>query len=255
MTGDENVDVDAIRDAQLGTAVKLLESRDKSKAVGYLLGADSIRLTYDNTDWGIDYFDLIMAVEIERFDDFSDTKVHDDIRDAFKVVMAARDEAVSGILLEPKLVASNWRELRQQMQAPPVTNQATLAALPPKHPVMDGLNFRDHAEVMMYKALKHVQAELLPSSGTIGIIPNCALRVKDYTWEPDFVVTYQGRVGVIEVDGRTHIRKRAADTSREVLLRKSGVKVVLRIDAADAEKPAEALQLAKDLVDELKVIR
>lgn len=243
-----------LRDRQLGTVVALLERRDQTKAVGYLLSADKVTLRVDTSDWGWTHYDLVLVVEIARFDDFSDEAVHQNILDAYGVVLASDQEAVNSVVLQPSLVPLDWREKRKEALTADVTNQAALAPLPPKHPVVDGLNFRDQAEVMVYKALRHLQSEL-PNNATIGIMPNCAIRVKDYTWEPDFVVTYQGRVGVIEVDGRTHLRKRSSDASREVLLQKAGVILVRRIDVIDAEKPAEALGLAKDLVDAMRLIR
>ncbi len=194
---------------------------------------------------GWTYYALVLRVEIDRFDT---------IKDAYNVVLAHSQEEVTSVVLEPSLVSRDWRERRSRARTVDVTNQGTLVPLPPKHPVMDGLSFRDHAEVMVYKALRHLQSES-PSNATIGIMPNCAIRVKDFTWEPDFVVTYQGRVGVIEVDGGTHLRKRASDASREVLLQKAGVILVRRIDAVDAEKPSDAMALARGLVEAIRLIR
>ncbi len=57
------------------------------------------------------------------------------------------------------------------------------------------------------------------------------------TWEPDFLVIYKGRAGIIEVDGRTHVKKWLSDGSRDCLFEDAGVAYVDHIDAADIGGP------------------
>jgi very-short-patch-repair endonuclease len=56
--------------------------------------------------------------------------------------------------------------------------------------------------------------------------------------EVDFLVTYRGRAGVVEVDGDTHRNRYAADQSRDRFLRDAGINVVERIVAEDSNDPA-----------------
>jgi hypothetical protein len=111
-------------------------------------------------------------------------------------------------------------------------------ALPDRFPVRDSMRFRDKAEVVLYEALKEKQHSL-PVTDTISIIPNASVRVLGHTWEPDFIVVYRGRTGVIEVDGGSHRKKYASDKSRDQILEDCGISWVERIDVADAENPAE----------------
>ena len=46
-------------------------------------------------------------------------------------------------------------------------------------------------------------------------MPNPSVRVPGHTWEPDFLVAYNKRVGVIEVDGSTHHNRWAADKTKD----------------------------------------
>lgn len=61
------------------------------------------------------------------------------------------------------------------------------------------------------------------------------------TIEPDFLVTYRGRAGVIEVDGPHHAspHRRASDLSREKRLRSAGIAHVDRIDVRETTTKAE----------------
>jgi len=104
------------------------------------------------------------------------------------------------------------------------------------------MKFNHPAEVLVYKALLCLQAELSPFR-TIGIAANCRVRVVERTFEPDFLVTYAGRQLGIEVDGATHNRKLASDHSRQQLLTDAGIDI-LRIDIADAFDPDERCVLA-----------
>lgn len=88
----------------------------------------------------------------------------------------------------------------------------------------------------MYRSLKRAQAQLPPGE-TLTIVPGPAVRIPAHTWEPDFLVIYKGRAGIIEVDGRTHVKKWSSDRSRDRLFEDAGVAYVDHIDAADTEGP------------------
>jgi hypothetical protein len=101
----------------------------------------------------------------------------------------------------------------------------------------DGLRFRSHSELRAYRMLKHLQ-ESAPSGASMTIAPNAAVRIRDHTWELDFMVTYARRSGVIEIDGPAgHRNRRAADRSRDKLLEDSGFTYVDRIPAEDTDDP------------------
>ncbi len=91
----------------------------------------------------------------------------------------------------------------------------------------------------MYKAFKAKQ-QALPATQTITIVPNPAVRLPGRTFEPDLLIAYAGRVGLVEVDGTTHLKKWASDKNRDNLFYDAGVAWVDRIDVRDAEDETEA---------------
>jgi hypothetical protein len=104
-------------------------------------------------------------------------------------------------------------------------------------PMADGLTFGSKAEIVVWNELKSVQA-MLPRTETIGIVPNCVLRVAGHEFSPDFVVTYKGRAGIIEVDGPHHRGRYAADRQKDELELDAGVKYAYRIPVEDVSVPA-----------------
>jgi hypothetical protein len=115
---------------------------------------------------------------------------------------------------------------------------------------LEGHRFRDPTEIVVYRELRRAQDEL-PQFRSIGIAPNAKLHVRGRTFEVDFLVTHQGRCGVIEVDGASHYRKWASDRSRDHLLEDSGVCYVARIDAADTARHEEVESFVRRFLDKL----
>jgi hypothetical protein len=68
-----------------------------------------------------------------------------------------------------------------------------------------------------------------PPEYTIGIFPLPRGRILGKTREPDFLVTYKGRAGILEIDGPHHNARRSHDTSSDHLYRDAGVKFVDRV--------------------------
>ena len=226
---------------ELGTVVKPLYRRGQHKAVSTLLAAQNVHVKHDHSDWGIGHFDVRLEVDVDSFDEHDDREVLDQIRAAYDEVWQVSQREVESVSLHPALVPPTWRRDVEGFLRPPVSNQAAIAPLPERAPHIDGLKFRDNGEVVMYQALKAKQ-QSFPHSETLTIAPNPGVRLPGRTIEPDFLVVYQGRTGVIEVDGTSHRKKWASDKSRDTLLEDSGITYVGRIDVADAEKPAEVEQ-------------
>lgn len=102
----------------------------------------------------------------------------------------------------------------------------------------DRLRFRTVEEKFLYLALRDLQARM-PEFDSLTIAPLCKIRVPGRTWEVDFMVTYRGKCGVIEVDGAVHRGKWADDRSRDRLLEDAGIAYVDRIDVRDVAERAE----------------
>ena len=58
------------------------------------------------------------------------------------------------------------------------------------------------------------------------------------TWEPDFLVVYGGRCGIIEVDGYSHQNRWVADKSHDAIYEDSGIAYIARVPAEDTDDPA-----------------
>lgn len=100
------------------------------------------------------------------------------------------------------------------------------------------MRFRDPGERNVYRAFKRAQHRL-PSTESITILPNASARpFVAHTWEPDFVIAYKGRVGIVEIDGPTHQGRAAADKSRDHFFENSGVAYVDRWAVEDSTDDA-----------------
>lgn len=226
-------------DAQLGTAIKLLHRRGQHDAVSLLLQAQDIRTSDENSWIGGCSYRLYLVVDVDLFDTYeANNAVLEAIQECFSAVVRAEDEHVTSVELLPALVKGDWRkDIEATLRGKP-SNQAKLVRRPDQFPVRDSMRFRDSAEVALYEALK-LKQEALPATETILIVPNASVRVVGRTWEPDFLVTYKGRTGVIEVDGGTHRKKYADDKSRDRLLEDAGILRVERLDVEDANNPMQ----------------
>ncbi|MFJ9480018.1 hypothetical protein ACIRRI_34275, partial [Streptomyces mirabilis] len=147
-------------------------------------------------------------------------------------------------------VGVDWRNQVKDASGPRPSNQAKRIRLEPRHPMEDGLHFTNEWEHRIFRVLKERQAAL-PDNDTIGIVPLGAMRVYKHTFEPDFLVTYRGRVGVIEIDGPHHNGRRSDDHSRERLLRNAGVKQIDRIDVRDVDKKEDVEKFVVDFLRHL----
>lgn len=136
-------------------------------------------------------------------------------------------------------VGPDWRQqLSRELRMDRPSNSARSVRLNERRSTIDDLTFTNDAEERVYAVLKRAQ-EGLPTTDTIGILPLAAMRVLGHTFEPDFLVTYRGKAGVIEVDGPHHTGRADTDKGRERHMRDSGVRYVDRINIRDTTDQAE----------------
>lgn len=151
------------------------------------------------------------------------------------------------------VVGYGWRDqLQGALSGGRPINQARKARVQGPVFTEDHLAFTNEGERTVYRALKRMQDNDFPSEDTIGIYPLAAGRIPGHTWEPDFLVTYQGRTGVLEVDGPHHNQRRALDTTREHLLRESGIATVDRVTVEAVENPNELERTLRRFVRNLQ---
>ena len=87
----------------------------------------------------------------------------------------------------------------------------------------------------MYQVLQTLDAALTQPQ-RLSIAPNAGVRVGDHTWEVDFLVTYNGQAGVIEVDGHHHKSRWANDRLGDEVLRDAGIAYVYRIPVEETNE-------------------
>jgi very-short-patch-repair endonuclease len=102
----------------------------------------------------------------------------------------------------------------------------------------DSLFFRTVDERSAYRELRRIQ-EQFPDWKNLTIVPLAGVRVPGHTWEVDFLVCYQGRSGVLEIDGGSHHGRWAADRSRYRVLEDSGIAYVDNLATEDVANPRE----------------
>lgn len=230
----------------LGQAAIVLHQRGHSESAALML--DVVSIDFDNhtelmddNSWARTYHTAVLEIEPFVIPRFTDDRLNE-ILAVLKVVFEkdhSRD--VRGVRTRDVVprVSEDWREqLAQQMKGGKQSNQARKVKLEPTHPVTDGLHFTNEWEHRVYTVLRERQLAL-PDIETIGILPLPGMRVLGHTFEPDLLVTYKGRAGVIEIDGPHHKGRRSDDASRERLLRNAGIKHIDRIDVRDSTTKAE----------------
>jgi hypothetical protein len=127
--------------------------------------------------------------------------------------------------------APDWREqLRGLVEGGP-SNQGRPFGTSPVL-THGGLNYRSRAEVAI--------AQVLEQSEDILFLPNSAAAAGKVQREPDFLIFYKGRAGVLEVDGPTHAGRLADDTLRDSYFQRQGLFV--------KHYPAERCQSEPQLV-------
>jgi hypothetical protein len=223
-------------DRDLGAVVLALDARGQSEQ-GDLLVACELSYEFDS-EWG----EGMAVIPVLSADPAAHPLVSeatlDFVEEQCSTIHNDWYVSVTHIRFRLRTPAGDWRERRQALRDRGdrgVDNQGTYRSIASIHRE-DRLNFGSDEEVLMYRALVRKQ-DALPAEATIGIVPGPAVRVRGRTFWPDFVVTYLGRVGMIEVDGPHHYQRAAADHSRDALFGDSGITYSHRIVVEDTTDP------------------
>ncbi len=235
----------------IGATAILLHQRGDAEAARLLADVTSFQLVlWNSNSWGHSEYMADFYLEPHMTSQFSEAlarlivdAMNEIVRDGITVVEARVRPIV------PK-VSADWRQQLKASTGPEQSNQARRVRLEPSHPMEDGLHFTNEWEHRVYQVLLQRQADL-PDNETLGIVPLPGMRVRGHTYEPDFLVTYRGRAGVIEIDGPHHRGRRSDDAGRERLLRNAGVKHIDRIDVSDTTQRAEVEKFILDFLKHL----
>ncbi|GGP55320.1 hypothetical protein [Streptomyces abikoensis] len=244
----------AMADSLLGHMAALLFQRGDSAHLNLLLRVRTAVIEYDGDSQTNDLW-----LEIDPGDEAAFTsEARERLTDAFERVSNRLGYGVTWIGFRETLpqVGPDWRQrLQEMMSADRPTNQARRTMPEKPQWVLDRLAFTNAGERRVYQALKYMQEKELPSEETISIFPLPNGRVPGHTWEPDLLVTYRGRAGVLEIDGPNHRARRAMDTTRDHLLRDAGIAYVDRIPVEAIENPQELSTTLKRFLRRLSEYR
>lgn len=231
----------------LGTAAQLLFEEGKVQAAALLIDARIARREYMDTVFpihgegpGTDLFEVYLEVPrflVERFAE----EIVSDVQGALNEVLEAEHIAVYQLHVRAQITPaeSDWRQTLSARMAPRTTNQASVGPHMERPIVEDRCQFRSGEELKVYQAFKRARAKL-PASDTIAIAPNPALVVPNVnTSEPDLLIMYQGRIGIVQVDGPHHRGRYANEVSRRRVYLHSGVAEVDHLVVEDTEQDGE----------------
>ncbi len=236
-------------EATLGHAAVLLVQRGEQDIARLLLDVVKIDVERDTDPWSSssdpwsssNHDDLWLEVAPEHRDQFT-KQVVSRVSEVCVEISNRRGYGISRVGVREVLpyVGPQWREqLRQQFNGKRPTNQARrVRSSVPRHEE-DWLVFTNPGELTVYRALKQIQEKDLPRDYTIGIYPLAGGRVPGRTWEPDVLITYKGRAGILEIDGPSHNVRRAMDLSRDHILYDTGIAFVDRVPVEALNDPAE----------------
>ncbi|ABS06116.1 hypothetical protein [Kineococcus radiotolerans] len=242
----------------IGKTAMLLQRRGQDQAAALMLdvqGIDYYSYFLDGRDpWDDKAHVTVAQIDVETYllPKFSED-LQEQIREAMHVVATREHRSVNALELREVLpeVGEDWRQqLSRELATERPTNQARKVRLESGAIQRDGLFLTNLWEQRIYTTLLQVQAEM-PDTETINIAPLVGMRVKGHTYEPDVLITYKGFAGVIEVDGPHHSGRRAADGSRDRLLKKGGIKVLERITVEDLETRESARKFVDDFLAQL----
>jgi hypothetical protein len=126
------------------------------------------------------------------------------------------DMTLADVVVRPKLgpVDDNWRDNVRASLEGESSNQGRPFDGRPRI-VYNGLFYRSQSEVAIARTLDQIE--------TLLYLPDCASSSHNVVREPDFLIFYRGRAGVLEVDGPTHKGQAADDHQRDSFFQRHGL--------------------------------
>lgn len=259
MAGDESVPFDEKRRRMLDEALaytsQMLVRRNFKEAASAMLRI--VRFEFD------DYYDFGRPIpgvylEYEPEDESLFRRHKEQIEDTFREVVRRKDFDLEWVEFREVLpdVSYGWREqlvgvLRGQRR----TNQARVVRDRGSRWIEDGLYFTNPGELEVYRKLKRLQEENFPPEENFSIFPLARGRIPGHTREPDFVIAYQGRTGILEIDGPHHNSRRSHDASSEHLYRDAGISFIDRVSVEALDDDTELEQVLTRFFRRLKESR
>lgn len=250
---DDYTDTD---DYRVGQAAVLLQQKGRVAAAALMLDVQALDRDYVPSWAYVEETGIRLVLEVEPYliERFTEDRLRE-ILECFREIFDGNgDDLIESMRVRPAkpTVGPDWRKDLSAAMTADVNNQARRSRLEPHPPHEDNLTFANEWEAGVYRVLKAKQAAL-PTNATIGIYPLPGGRLPGRTLEPDFLITYKGRAGIIEVDGPHHTgpTKRSSDTSRDARFRAAGVAFVDRLDVRDVSSVEEVVAFVDAFLDRM----
>ena len=229
----------AVEHQRIGVAILRGKNATDAGTLFQSCGMSYVFSSYDNWDGGTYVYDVHLNVDATRLSSYSD-EILRDIRETLDQIIKPIDRTWLGELLLVPTMPSNVS----------INNQARNPTQGIAGINRHNMQFRSPAELEMFVALTEVQKSL-PRADTILIVPLPSVWTGRNRWEPDFIITYRGRAGIIEIDDPTHHGRWAADKSRDQVFEECGISLLRRITIEDAADPAERTEFITRFLERL----
>jgi very-short-patch-repair endonuclease len=231
------------------STVEGLKIRGDARAIAVLIEGDC-SLNSWNSDFGIDYWRLSIALPVNLFYAMSEEE-RKLTEESFTSVVgpffhSTPADSLDSVVITPAVIQAKvgWREDAMRfVKGEGVTNQGRVRSDNIASKQHQGLLFRSKAEITLFNALTRAKLAVAP-------LPVFVRIGKAYNrLEPDFVVIYKGLTFVVEVDGDTYHKELPAEADKRLVpLTYEGVEV-RRIRAADIESDNAADTVVRDLIE------
>ena len=206
----------------LATAVQMAIRQDRADLALALLDAEIVGLRPEKGDLTLVTVEIEASVEAfrllleENADQGSPDERFPSRLYRFFEDLLPPDKSLYGVVVRPKLaeVEEGWRDGVRATMAGKASNQGTAFGASPRI-LHNGLYYRSRTEVKVAEALEQVEGLLF--------FPNSGAMSHGVHKEPDFLVVYDKKVGILEVDGPTHTGRAADDSMRDTYFQTHGI--------------------------------
>lgn len=233
----------------LASLVEALKVKGDARAIVTVIEG-ICQFSHNDTDWGVDYWDLYISIPVHVFYALSDEErqaTAATIRDtAVRFFGSTPADGLRDVYITPAVAPAmeGWRaEAVRFVKGEGVTNQGRVRSDNIASQQHRGLLFRSKAEITLFEALSRAKLAVAP-------LPVFVRIGKNYNRiEPDFVVVFKGLTFVVEVDGDTYHKELPADADKRLVpLTWEGVEV-RRIRAEDVKTEAMADSAVQELIE------
>lgn len=251
----------------IGQTAVLLQQRERSYSTALMLDVPALDYEQDlrEEDWLAMWVKLyVEPYLVSRFTD----ERRAEILDALNAVHDMPDGHITAILMREVLpeVHRDWRQrLAQELLAEQPSNQGLQLRTEPNAISRDGIYLTNREEDKVYAVLRDLQ-RTEPPDDTFLIAPLPTVLIPDRPTarppggpaarHPDFLITYRGRAGIIEVDGPHHHRgpRYATGVSRDAILLNAGIRHVGRIVVEDVTERSQVEQFIRAFLKRLAAL-